>query len=77
MPMDSKGLTFQVRSRRKEVLGTYKAKDIIKRILAGRYTGEEEVAVAPYERWQKMSTHPEFYDACIRRLLGNPAAEPP
>ena len=31
MPMDSKGLTFQVRNRRKEVLGTYSAKDIIKK----------------------------------------------
>jgi tetratricopeptide (TPR) repeat protein len=75
--MDSKGLTFQVRSRRKEVLGTYTSKEIIKRIVAGRYSGEEEVAVAPFETWQKMSTHTDFYDAFIRRLLGSEMAQPP
>ncbi len=75
--MDVKGLTFQVRSRRKEVLGSYTARDIVKRIMAGRYTGDEEVAATPFSRWVKISTHPEFYDAFIRRLLGSEMNQTP
>lgn len=74
--MDSKSLTFQVRNRRKEILGTYTVRELVKRIQAGRYTGEEEISPPPHDRWQKISSHPEFYDAFIRRLLGTPSGAP-
>ncbi len=74
--MNSKGLTFQVRNKRREVLGTYTARDLVKRILQGRYTGDEEVAADPHDRWVRMSTHPQFYDAFIRRLLGSEMEQP-
>ncbi|MBI4404070.1 MAG: tetratricopeptide repeat protein [Deltaproteobacteria bacterium] len=48
---------------------TYTEKDILNRIAQGRYSGDEEVAAPPYSRWQKLSSHPRFYDAFMKNIF--------
>ncbi|MBY0369924.1 tetratricopeptide repeat protein [bacterium] len=62
---------YKIRNRLLEVLGEYSAKEITKRIQAGRFTGEEEVSTEPFHEWQKLSAHPIFYDAFIKRIYAD------
>jgi len=59
---------YKVRNHLKEVLGTASEKDILRRIAKGKLTGDEEVSQAPFTRWRKLSSHPLFYDAFLKRL---------
>lgn len=52
-------------------MGTYTETEVVDRILAGKYHGNEEVSTDPFVSWQKLSSHPAFYDAFLRRLFKN------
>ncbi len=71
---------YKIRNRLLEPVGEYSAKEILARIVKGRFTGEEEVSAPPYERWQKLAAHPAFYDAFIKRIYSegyqSPDGEP-
>jgi len=62
---------FRLRNQSHFVLGTYTESEIISRIAAGKYRGDEEVSSAPFLTWQKLSSHPVFYDAFLKRLFIN------
>ncbi len=57
-------------------MGQYSAKEILAKIAAGHFTGEEEIASPPFEKWQKLAAHPVFYDAFLKRLFSDQYAEP-
>ena len=60
---------YRIRNRLLEVIGEATEKELVARIAAGKFTGEEEVAAAPFDRWQKFASHPKFYDAFVQRLF--------
>lgn len=64
----SKPISYKIRNKFHVVEGTLTAKEILKKIRAGKLTGEEEISPPPYERWQKLASHSEFYDAFLKRL---------
>ena len=43
-------------------------KDILKRIEKGKLTGDEQISLPPHDKWEKLSSHPTFYDAFLKRL---------
>jgi tetratricopeptide (TPR) repeat protein len=61
-------IAYQLRNRLHQVEGKATEKEILKKIASGKFTGEEEIAAPPYERWQKLASHPTFYDAFLKRL---------
>lgn len=66
---DSNQKTFKLRNQRHAIIGQYTTLEIVERIASGKYTGDEEVSVEPFLVWQKLSSHPEFYDAFLKRLF--------
>ncbi|MSP18283.1 MAG: tetratricopeptide repeat protein [Bdellovibrionales bacterium] len=60
---------YKIRNEQNTIVGTYAEEDIVSRIAAGKYKGIEEVSVEPYVNWQKLGSHPAFYDAFLRRLF--------
>lgn len=66
---DNKTKRFQIRNQRHLIIGTYTEDEIVKRIAAGKYQGSEEVSSDPFHIWQKLSSHPAFYDAFLKRLF--------
>ncbi len=68
---------YKVRNRLLEVVGQYTEPELLARITAGKFTGEEEIAHPPYERWQKLASHPAFYDAFLKRLYAEDYHAPP
>ncbi len=62
---------YKIRNRLLDVVGEYSTKELLARIAKGKYTGEEEVASAPFADWQKLSSHPTFYDAFLKRLYSD------
>jgi hypothetical protein len=68
---------YQIRNHLFELVGEYTPKEILARIQAGRFTGEEEISAAPYEKWQKLASHPVFYDAFLQRLYSQRYETPP
>ncbi len=66
---DSQKKQFQIRNRRHFIVGTYSEQEIINRIADGKYQGNEEVSSEPFLSWQKISSHPDFYDAFLKRLF--------
>ena len=60
---------FQIRNHRHLILGSYSEGEIVNRIAQGKYRGDEEVSSAPFLLWQKISSHPLFYDAFLKRLF--------
>ena len=60
---------YKVRSSVHEPLGSFTKKQIIERIKSGKYKGEEEVSAPPYTRWHKLSSHPVFYDAFLKKIF--------
>jgi tetratricopeptide (TPR) repeat protein len=71
---------FQVRNRFHEIEGTLSKQEILQAIQSGRLTGEEEVSQPPFEKWQKIASHPDFYDALLKKIFNDqyqaPAAPP-
>ena len=59
---------YRIRNRLHQIEGDASEKEILARIGKGKYQGDEEVAVLPSQRWQKLSSHPRFYDAFLKRL---------
>ncbi len=68
--MPEKTIKFQIRDKSHKILGTYLEEEVLKAIQAGRYTGEEEVCVTGSPRWQRLASHPHFYDEFLKRVLG-------
>lgn len=69
---------FQIRNRLLDIVGEYTTKELLARIAAGRFTGDEEVAGGPpFEKWQKLASHPVFYDAFLKRLYSTQYQSPP
>jgi tetratricopeptide (TPR) repeat protein len=66
---DNKTKHFQIRNQRHQIVGTFTEIEIIKRIAAGKYNGNEEVSSEPFHIWQRLSSHPAFYDAFLKRLF--------
>ncbi len=66
---DSHTKNFKVRNNRHAILGIYSEAEIIDRINRGKYQGSEEVSSEPFLNWQKLSSHPVFYDAFLKRLF--------
>jgi tetratricopeptide (TPR) repeat protein len=64
-------LRYKIRNSLYEILGEYSASEILKRIASGRFSGEEEVASPPYDHWQKLASHPVFYDGFLRRIYAD------
>lgn len=64
----SKPVSFKLRNKFHTVDGTLTKREILRQIKAGKLTGEEEIAAPPYNRWQKLAAHPDFYDAFLKRL---------
>lgn len=62
-------IQYKIRNEQHGIVGTYGEQDIVSRIAAGKYKGTEEVSVEPYFNWQKLASHPAFYDAFLRRLF--------
>lgn len=60
---------FKVRKDRSGTERLLTEKEIIDSIAKRKYTGEEEISAPPYERWQKLSSYPTFYDGFLRRLF--------
>ena len=60
---------FRLRNRYHEIEGSLSKEEILKRIASGRYRGEEEISVPPYLEWHKLSAHPLFYDAFLKKLF--------
>jgi predicted Zn-dependent protease len=80
----SKATLYKIRDQYHEVLGSATEEELLKRISRGKFTGEEEISSDPFEDWQKISAHPVFYDAFLRRLYdleyktpGDPDSAPP
>ncbi len=76
---------FRIRNRRYEIEEDLSAKEILRRIAAGKLAGEDEVSVPPHESWEPLSSHPAFYDAFLKKLYAdqyhspdtnNPSATP-
>ena len=70
-PKDPKGPPFRIRSRFRDGEEELSKKEILKRITSGKLNGEEEVSPSPYDSWQKLSSHPLFYDAFLKRLFAD------
>jgi len=64
----AKNKNYRVRDHHHHIEGEFSEMEILKRIAEGKYTGEEEISAGRTERWQKLSSHPVFYDAFIKRL---------
>lgn len=60
--------TFKLRDRLRTKQEELTEKQILKRIASGKLTGEEEISLPPYEEWHKLSAHPRFFDAFIKRI---------
>lgn len=67
---------YRIRNRLLETIGEYSAREITSRIQAGRFTGDEEVAVEPFDHWEKLASHPSFYDAFIARIYSDAYVPP-
>lgn len=61
---------FEVRGRQYKSLGQFSEQELTDKILAGKFSGEEEVRETEQAEWQKLASHPRFYDAFLRRLFG-------
>lgn len=68
---------FQIRNHRHLILGSYSEGEIVTRIVQGKYRGDEEVSLDPFVSWQKISSHPSFYDAFLKRLFVHEYSRPP
>ncbi len=62
---------YKIRNRLLDIVGEYSTKELLARIAKGKYTGDEEVASEPFTEWQKLSSHPTFYDAFLKRLYSD------
>lgn len=71
MSNSGKGIGFKVRVRHQELDGVFSKKEILKKINGGKFSGDEEVALPPYDRWQKLASHPDFYDAFLKRIFSD------
>lgn len=60
---------YKIRDRRGHVRGPYSEKEVIARILRGRYNGQEEISPEPFEKWQKLASVTAFYDIFLKRLF--------
>ena len=74
--MKKKSPLYKVRNLERQVEEELSERDLLKRIAAGKYTGEEEISAPPYIKWQKFSSHPKFYDEFMKRLYSK-AYRPP
>lgn len=70
--MAKRSKIYRVRSAFHEVEGEYSQRQLLARIRAGKYSGNEEVSAAPFTQWKKLSAEPEFFDAFLNRILGTP-----
>ena len=52
-------------------LGKFTKEQIFRQISSGQLTGSEEISGRPFEKWQKVASHPVFYDEFMKRLLGD------
>lgn len=68
---NSQQKNYKIRNQRHAVLGSYTKEEILNRIAQGKYIGHEEIAVEPFLEWHKVSSHPEFYDAFLKRLYSS------
>jgi tetratricopeptide (TPR) repeat protein len=68
----AKTAKYRVRIPYKEGEELLSEAEILRRIVEGKYTGDEHVASedAPAGTWQVLSSHPRFYDALLRKLFG-------
>lgn len=69
--------TYRLRSKHHVDLGSFTAKEILKKIRKGKLTGEEEISSGTFEKWQKLASHAEFYDAFLKRLFEDQYQSPP
>jgi tetratricopeptide (TPR) repeat protein len=65
-------LAFRLRARPGAVETTASEKDILRKIERGKLTGDEQICPesqrGSQEHWEKLSSHPTFYDAFLKRL---------
>jgi tetratricopeptide (TPR) repeat protein len=62
-------ILYHIRNEFHDHEGAFTKEEILRSIKRGKFTGEEEVNVPPSLTWQKLASHPEFYDAFLRRLF--------
>lgn len=67
---DSKKKKYEIRGRQYRSLGVFAESDLLEKIHDGKFTGEEEIREVSEVEWQKLASHPRFYDAFLRRLFG-------
>ncbi|MFM8269394.1 MAG: tetratricopeptide repeat protein, partial [Pseudomonadota bacterium] len=61
---------YLVRSKLHQTIGDFSEEEIIAQIRRGKFSADEEAALAPGNKWIKLSGHPVFYDALVSRALG-------
>lgn len=67
---------FRLRDSLHQVLGDFSSDEIVRQIKKGKLKGDEEVALAPFLDWQKVTAHSVFYDAFVERLLQKKTTDP-
>jgi tetratricopeptide (TPR) repeat protein len=67
---------FKVRDDAHEIVATLSEKEILSRIGRGKFSGDEEICSSAKEDWIKLSSHPIFYDAFLRRLYDDQYKSP-
>lgn len=61
--------TYRLRDKLHKVKGEFSKTDLLKQIRKGKLTGEEEIALYPFNEWKKLSSVPTFYDALLEQVL--------
>lgn len=61
---------YLVRNKLHQTIGDFSEAEIISHIRRGKFSGEEEAAIAPFNQWNRLSSYPVFYEALVNRALG-------
>lgn len=61
---------YLVRNKLHQTIGDFSEAEIVSQIRRGKFSGDEEAALLPSNRWNKLSSYPPFYDALVSRALG-------
>jgi len=62
-------MTYRIRKNFREWEGTFSEKEMVSEISRGKLLGDDEFRAGDVGKWQKISTHPIFYDALLKRLF--------
>ncbi len=60
---------FKIRNRFYEIIDSGPKSAIIRGIIKGKFSKDDEFSLPPYFEWQKLISHPDFYEAFMKKTL--------